>query len=247
MKTAVIATLGMSPPVVTSGIDRISRGISDLVVLSTDDKTVQDGAELIRIALAERYPRIRFHNQILPLDDIATTDENFQFMSYAAKIIKNQREVHRCDQVFLNVAGGRKNMCITLALLGQILNVDGVYHIVNTNIAIANQKLEFLRHDIEMIGRATSEEEKIACYQRRKKEFDHLLFPPETEYQLIRIPTLPYPESYLVNLIQGIMSDIDDLPKPEQIKLNRHGILEKGRSKYYLSDYGRRFIEVLLG
>jgi CRISPR-associated protein Csx14 len=247
MKTAVIATLGMSPPVVTSGIDRISQQITDLVLITTKDKTVQAGAELIRIALAERYPRIHLHNEIFPLDDISTTQENFSFMSRAAHIIKNQREVHHCDQVFLNVAGGRKNMCITLALLGQLMSVDGVYHIVNTNISMMNEQLEFLRHDIEMIVDAKSEDDKIACYHRSKDEFTHLLFPPAADYEIIRIPTLPYPEPYLVNLIQGIKTDIDSLSKSEQITLGRHGILEKGKSRYYLSDYGREFIEVLLG
>jgi len=83
-------------------------------------------------------------------------------MRIAGRIIKNQREKYGSDVVYLNVAGGRKNMCITLSILGQFLNVDGIFHIVSPDVKIVNEMLENLRsEDIERIYLAENEKDKV--------------------------------------------------------------------------------------
>jgi CRISPR-associated protein Csx14 len=229
MKTSVIAPLGLSPPVITAFIEHIGE-ISDVVILTTENEKIKHGFELIRIGSKLKYPRVRIHEVKLPFEDVYTTEQNLQFMAIAAKTIKDERETHKCDRVLLNIAGGRKNMCITLTLLGQILGVDGVYHVITKDVAIVNQRLESLREEIKRIYEARNDEEKVKVYREKERYFNGLLFPSKYEYEVVRIPTLPYPSSYL---------------RKKEL-LYRHGLLNKIGKRYVVSDYGKKFVEVLI-
>lgn len=247
MKTSVIAPLGLSPPVITAFVDGIAEPVSDVVVLTTDNEDVKRGYDLVRIGLKIKYPRIRIHEVKLPFDDVYTTDQNLQFMAIAARTIKDEIEVHKCDRILLNVAGGRKNMCITLSLLGQLMGVDGVFHVVTKDVAIVNQMLESLREDIKSIYKAKNDEEKIEIYRKKERYFSALLFPSRSEYEIIRIPTLPYPSDYLAKLVSAVhSSDLESLSLKEKELLYRHGILEKTGFHYSVSEYGRRLVEVII-
>ena len=247
MKTSVIAPLGLSPPVITAFIKGIAEPINDVVVLTTDNEEVKKGYELVKIGLKIKYPRIRIHEIKLPFDDVYTTEQNLRFMAIAARTIKEEREVHRCDRIFLNIAGGRKNMCITLSLLGQLMGVDGVFHVVTKDVAIVNQMLESLREDIKRIYEAKDEEEKIKIYREKERYFNSLLFPAKSEYEIIRIPTLPYPADYLIKLVTAVhSSNLDSLLTEEKEVLYRHGILDKIRRRYIVSDYGRELTKIIV-
>lgn len=247
MKTAVVAPLGLSPPVVTMFIDGIGEEVNDLVVLTTENEEVKAGYELIRIAMKQKYPKVRIHEVTLPFEDVNTTEENLRFMSICAKIIKEERERYKCDKILLNVAGGRKNMCITLSLLGQIVGVDGVYHVLSKDVKIVNLLLENLRDHIKKIYKAESDDEKLKIYKEREKHFNSLLFPDRKEYEIIRIPTLPYPREYLARILTALLQDIETLSIEEKRSLEVHGILEKIGGKFRITDYGKKFVEVLLG
>jgi len=244
LKSAVIAPLGQSPPVVTTFIHGIREKINDCVVLTTANKDVKAGYELIRIAMKFKYPSVHVHEVELPFEDVNTTEDNLKFMSICSRIIKEERETHNCDRIFLNVAGGRKNMCISLSLLGQIMGVDGVFHIVKKDVEIINIPLEQIRAEIEKIYLAKSDEEKVKIYQQYAEDFDKILFPSPQEYELIRIPTLPYPLDYLGKIISKIFQDIDSLTFEEKTMLERHGILERVGNHFQLTDYGARFLGV---
>ncbi|RLI78832.1 CRISPR-associated protein Csx14 [Archaeoglobales archaeon] len=247
MKTSVIAPLGLSPPVITAFIKGIAEPINDVVVLTTDNEEVKKGYELVKIGLKIKYPRIRIHEIKLPFDDVYTTEQNLRFMAIAARTIKEEREVHRCDRIFLNIAGGRKNMCITLSLLGQLMGVDGVFHVVTKDVAIVNQMLESLREDIKRIYEAKDEEEKIKIYREKERYFNSLLFPAKSEYEIIRIPTLPYPADYLIKLVTAVhSSNLDSLLTEEKEVLYRHGILDKIGRRYIVSDYGRELTKIIV-
>lgn len=247
MKTAVIAPLGMSPPVVTAFVDGIGERVTDLVVMFTDNDEVKAGLELIKIGMGLKYPKTRVHEVLIPFEDIQTTEENLRFMSIAARVIREEREKYGCERILLNVAGGRKNMCITLSLLGQLMGVDGVFHVVSKEVSVVNQQLESLREDIRKIYSAKSKDEKIKIYNEKERYFNSLLFPVKSEYEILRIPTLPYPKSYLMKIITAVHSDIDTLSSNEKILLERHGILERAGKRYFLSEYGRKFVKAFLG
>jgi len=247
MKTAIIAPIGTSPPVITAGIDALDEPVSDLVLLATKDEQVLAGCDVVKLGLKSRYPRIRVHVELLPFDDISSDVENLTFMAIAARVIKKERESYGCERILLNVAGGRKNMCITLALLGQLLNVDGVYHIVNHEVKLFNQHLERMRPTMMRLFRAENEEDKIMIYADNREMFEYILYPPKNEYELIRIPTLPYPVSYISSLLSRVVFDPYMLNEEDCSLLLHHGILERQGNNLYISDYGAKFLDVLVG
>ena len=240
MNIAVIAPLGMSPPVVTSFVDYLG-GVKDLVIVTTTDERVKQGYELIRVAMKLRYGRTRIHKLEIPFNDVTTEEENFEFMRIAGRAIRSQKEKFGSDIVYLNVAGGRKNMCITLSILGQFLNVDGIFHVVSPDIKIVNEMLENLRPDIERIYRAESEEEKLSIYKEKEKYFNALMFPKD--YEVVRIPTIPIPEDYVRKIIQALYKgDLESLTPSERELLARHGLIEGGK----VSEFGKKFAEALV-
>lgn len=244
MKVAVISTLGMSPPVVTAFVDYL-RGVKDLVVITTGEERVKQGYELIKVALGLKYPKTRVHEVEIPFEDILDEDQNFEFMKIAARVIKNQKEKYGSDVVYLNVAGGRKNACITLSILGQFLNVDGIFHLVTPDVKIVNEMLENLRPEIERIYQAESQEERVAIYRERERAFSSLMFP--TEYEVIRVPTVPVPIDYMIRLLDILYNDrTEELTYSEREMLMRHGLIEKTGSRFRVSEFGRRFAEVLV-
>jgi len=244
LKTAVIAPLGQSPPVVTTFIHGIREKIDDCLVLTTTNTDVKAGYELIKLAMKLKYPSVHVHEVELPFEDVNTTEDNLKFVSICSRIIKEERETHNCDRIFLNVAGGRKNMCISLSLLGQVMGVDGVFHIVNKDVEIINLQLERMRAEIEKIYLAKSDEDKMKIYQQYAEDFDRILFPSPKEYELIRIPTLPYPLDYLGRIVSKIFQDMDSLTLEEKTILERHGILERVGNRFQLTDYGAKFLGV---
>lgn len=247
MKTAVVAPLGMSPPVITTFIDGIGEPVSDVVVLAPDNEKIRAGLRMLRTGLKLKFPWIRIHTEILPFSDIATEKENYIFMSRAAQIIKKEREKFHCDRILLNVAGGRKNICITLALLGQILQADGVFHVTSHNIDVVNTTLERYRKEISGFLSASDDEECLRLYEQNRDAFDHILFPERSSYDIIRIPTLPFPNDYLQYLVHSLKAGTGDLTNQDKHLLVVHGILEKTGSTYHLSDHGRAFLEVMMG
>jgi CRISPR-associated protein Csx14 len=250
MKTAVIAPLGMSPPIITAGMDAASFKVNHLIIIATSHPVVLAGLDLIRVGMSVRAPKVKIHAEILPFDDVTTTHENLAFMEGSIRIIRQARVDRGCDRVLLNIAGGRKNMCITLTMIGQLMNVDGVFHIGNRNINLLNENLERLREDITRIHKAESMEEKQAIYKDKESLFNHMLFPPKSEYEIIRVPTFPVDQStvqrLLVELKGNLKEEIKNLPLSDMVLLERHGILERAKTHYYITDYGRTFLDAFI-
>jgi len=244
MRTAVISPLGMSPPVVTAFVDYLG-GVRDLVIITTADKRVKEGFELIKVAMKIRYPRTRIHEVELPFEDVMNEEQNFEFMRIAGRVIKRQKERFGSDPVYLNVAGGRKNMCITLSILGQFLNVDGIFHVVSPNVKIVNETLESLRADIERIYLAEEEDEKMRIYREKERYFDSLMFP--RDYEVVRIPTIPIPQDYMRRLVDILFNEkLDSLTYSEREMLLRRGLIEGVGRKLKVTEFGKRFAEVLV-
>jgi CRISPR-associated protein Csx14 len=252
MKTAMIVPLGMSPPIVTAGMNASEFRVSHLTMIATKHPVVLAGLDLIEVALSVNSPRVKIHTEILLNDDVTTTKENLDFMETAIRIIREARVDHKCDRVLLNVAGGRKNMCITLTMIGQLMNVDGVFHIGNRNFNLLNEGLEHLRKDINRIHAAETLDEKQEIYRAKKEEFDHVLFPPRSEYDIIRVPTFPVDQStvqrLLVELKGDVKGEVVNLPLGDKVLLERHGILEMGKTRkhYYVSEYGQKFLDAFI-
>ena len=165
-------------------------------------------------------------------------------MRIAGKAIKRQKEKYGSDVVFLNVAGGRKNMCITLSILGQFLNVDGIFHIVSPDVNVVNEMLENLRRDIEAISLA-EDEDKIKIYMEKERLFNSLMFPKD--YEVVRIPTIPIPQDYIKRLVDILYNNkVEALTYSEREMLLCHGLIEKVGNRYKISDFGKKFAKVLI-
>lgn len=245
MKTAVIAPVGMSPPVITEFIDGIGEPVSDLVLLATQNPQVMAGVHLVRAALSRRFQWLRIHVEILPYDDISDEEQNYAFMKQAVRIFHEERDRHHCDTIYLNVAGGRKNMCITLALVGQLLSADGVFHVVSQHVDVINQRLEQMRRDISRFADLSDPEAAAAAYEEQYTEYDSLLFPDRQSYEIIRIPTLPYPIDYLGYLVSGMKEQGAGLTGDDKDLLVRHGMMDRAGTVCDLTPHGEAFLEVL--
>lgn len=240
-KTVVLAPMGTSPPVITEFVEYFMRRnikITDIAIFTTKNNIVRYSTDFVRIALKIRYPDI--HTDIIELDfeDTLTTEDNISFMRTIADYIVGYREKNQDPRIYLNVAGGRKNMCITLSILGQIAGVNGIYHVVNENYKSINERMNetAMKMRIEEIHRAKTEEKKIQLYKREQGKYDSLLFPDEREYSLIQIPMIPYSKKYL----RKIISDIESNNIPEEL-INKDII----SSKDVLTDINKNIIEII--
>jgi CRISPR-associated protein Csx14 len=172
-KVSIIAPVRTSPPVVTEFLQYVeedmSERVTDLTLIATREPLVLSVVELIEAAVRRRYPHVHAHVVELPFADVTSDREHLEFMKVCARVIRDQHEVHGADKVYLCVAGGRKDMCITMALLGQYLGVNGVFHVVMPDVKAFNVELERARATIEELAKA---EDKDAYYRERAELFD---------------------------------------------------------------------------
>jgi CRISPR-associated protein Csx14 len=207
----VVAPVGTSPPVVTEFIDYVERvleeDISDLTLLSTKEELIQQSSTLINVSLKVNRPSIHVHNVTLPFEDISSQDSSQEFAKIAAEILSNQKSKFGANQVYLCVAGGRKEMCIILSVLAQLLPVDGVYHVVMPSVTMYNQELELLRKDIRELNDSN---ERESFYKGRREKFDRIMFPEPRLYCVIKIPIIPIAPEFL----EDFCKLRQDLPVP---------------------------------
>jgi len=251
LKRAVLAPLGYSPPVITEFIQYLeeaeNKHITDLNLLLTTEPPVQQGAELIKITLKNKYPHIHIHTTTLPFNDIQSQKDSLEFMKICAKTLKELREIHKTNEIYLCVAGGRKDMCIILTLLGQLFQINGVYHIIMTDIKTFNIHLERMRKHIEELAKTQNKQE---YYQKHKKEFDELMFPHPSTYTVIQIPTLPYPQNTL-NQIKKLLTKIKtpknktSLPIETLTKLQTSGKIRITKNYIYTTQLGQDLGKIL--
>jgi CRISPR-associated protein Csx14 len=252
VKTSLIATLGTSPPVVTEFLRYMQEAektnATDLTIIATQEQKVLEGLELVKQAIKTRYPTIHQHTKILPIKDVTTEEENYTFMKNMAQLLVEQHTTHKANSIHLSLAGGRKDMSITAALLAQYLGVNGVYHIVMPNIDLVNTQLEQLRRKIKELAES---QDKQAYYQQHQEEFDKLLFPPLHQYRVIKIPIIPYPKTILRKIHQllakpktekpptGIPIDvIDGLAAAGLIRVTSKGTI-------YTLEHGQKLHQIL--
>ena len=251
MKNSLIAVLGLSPPVVTEFVKYMVDGeglrVSDLTVVVTEEKRVLNGLKLVEAAVKNRYPRIRFHEWRLPFEDVRSVEETYTFMELLGRLLHRQRAVHKVDSVHLCLAGGRKDMGITAALLAQYFGVNGVYHVVMHDVQVFNIELERIREDIQ---RLASSENPQEYYRQHMDIFEPIMFPPLDRYVVIKIPLIPYPNNVLRKVFRllgvdslemdraGLPPDVlEGLEAAGLVRISSKGIvrpLEEGRRLYQI-------------
>jgi CRISPR-associated protein Csx14 len=250
-KISIIAPLGTSPPVVTEFLQYVQESmfesVTDLTLIATKEQAVLEGLELIKVAVKRRYPKVHVHIVELPFTDIASEADHLEFMKICAKILKDQRDVHRADKVYLCVAGGRKDMCITLSLLAQYFGVNGVFHVIMPNVKAFSSELERMRYEISELARAGDKE---AYYQAKAERFDELMYPPIKSYITIRIPIIPIPQNIIYDVIKILKAkkverkDVD-LPISFLKDLEASNIIRLTKNFILIEDVGYNILEAL--
>ena len=171
--------------------------------MATSDKEVLEGVEIIKAAMAIRYGRCRISLIKLPFDDLDSQERVWDFIRIAGKLLADQKAKYDVDRVHVLISGGRKTMGVHLAMLSQIFPTSGVYHIIARDIRIASERLERIR---ALISDLTCSEDKVSFYKEHSEDFDPVMWPPMSEYSVIKLPVLPYPSWLLEELIRVLSS-----------------------------------------
>lgn len=200
-RIAMVAPIGQSPPVITEMAEYIIRGndyLDSIWLISTSDEQVKKGVAAVKAAIASRY-KTEVFDVPLKLPDISSSMDNIRFMVYAAAVIGKIKRERDVDEIVLNVAGGRKDMCITLSLLGEIVGISRILHIINPDVKTYNTKLEEVRSDIDKLAEM-NDDDALRYYKNNRERFDEVMFPDLTELHFINIPPIPYPKDYINKL-----------------------------------------------
>ncbi|MBS7638155.1 CRISPR-associated protein Csx14 [Candidatus Bathyarchaeota archaeon] len=250
-KTSIIAPLGTSPPVITEFLQYVQEAmferVTDLTIIVTREPAVLEGKELVKAAVKHRYPMVHIHEEELPFTDITSDEDHLEFMKICARILREQREIHRAEKVYLCVAGGRKDMCITLSLLGQYFGVNGVFHVIMPEIKAYSAELERVRYEISELARA---EDKERYYKEREEIFEKLMYPPAESYTVIRIPIIPTPQNIIFDVFKLLKArkvsrkDVE-LPLSFLKDLEASKIIKITQNFIYTEEIGYNILKVL--
>lgn len=251
-KVSLVATLGMAPPVVTEFLEYMIKAenlrVTDLTVVSTNEPVVLEGLKLVQAAVEVRYPQVHFHEEVLPLNDTTTVEETFRFMEILGRVLIAQRKVHRVDSVHLSLAGGRKDMSVTGALMAQYFGVDSVCHIIVPDIKLVNAQLEALRKLISDLARA---DDRIKFYLAHSDILNNLMYPPLGSYRVIKIPVIPYPRDTLEEIYRMLgrrKCRVSDLRLPREVleRLHHSGFIRiTSKDTIYAEELGLKMYELL--
>lgn len=245
-KAALVAPVGTSAPVVTEMVMHLhgfeGHRLTDVVLLPTSEELVRAHAALAEQAIRHRYPGMRVHLRELPFRDISSEEDTVEFMRRAAKIIKEEREVHGCERVYLSIAGGRKDVCAALAMLGQLVGVDGVFHVINPEVVSFNVSLERIREMVLELYRAAPER-RGEFYAEHAEVFDRVMFPELEGLRFIRLPCIPYPKEHLGRVVALLLSsstplERTDMSMGELRRLERAGLIRVLRDRVVPTELG---------
>ena len=132
-KNVLIATLGESPIVVTSMVEALETKknlkIDQLHVIHPPnaERLITDAYQLITDHLDGRCT---VNSCELSFPDTNSSEASIEFLQILSDLI--QRHEHEKDNVFLSLAGGRKNMSALMAVTCQFFPcVRGLYHILD--------------------------------------------------------------------------------------------------------------------
>lgn len=246
LRVGILATMGASPPVISELVDYLERtgvNVSKLVLLST--REVLSNSWFAGAAVRSRYKDVYVDVVRLGMDDVDSEEKMYKFMEDVIDAFNRLRDY----RIYLNVAGGRKEMGIILTIFGSLVGVSGIYHVITKDVKIWNVKLERLRDEIEVFGDDIPFEEKVNLYLGKRDVYDEVMFPPPSEYNVLSIPIIPYPRGVLesikkilnVKTVSGVQAyDYDLLTKLEAANL-----VQVSKTKIRPTQYGVKLGHVL--
>lgn len=200
-KALLLCPIGLSPPVVTE-FYRYVREETEyypkvVVLIGTREERVIGGMELSKYAIWSLDRKVEVIKYIVDYSDVYDVESTRDFMNTVFRGIIDGLKIDRDQDILINVAGGRKTMVVIATLSSMFIKPSRVYHVINRNVKVLNEKLEALSNRIIELGRIRSEAEKWEYFRRYRDEFMDLMYPPREDISVIEIPLLPYPGRYI--------------------------------------------------
>lgn len=202
LKSSMVATLGTSPLVVTELLQyliSVGEKITDITIIYTSEHEVQACFKLVECAVVDRYPNIRVHGKMIDQPDIMGTQDAYDFLKFAAEVLREEVVNHGVQRIHLNLAGGRKGMTIALAILAQFFPVSGAYLVVARDVKAYNIELEKIRYNINEISKSA---DPLEYYRSNRELFEPVMYPSKRDYGVIELPIIPYPLKTLRDLLR---------------------------------------------
>jgi len=252
MSSTIICTVGLSPPVITEGVAYLEgegTEISNVVLIMTESYNVKKSGKIARAALINRFPNISVYTEWLPYYDVNKNEENDQFMRDLASIIKRRRQTFGDKRIIINLAGGRKGMTVAASIVGQLLEVNKMFHIVSKDVEVLNISLEKIGKEIEDLYHSN---DHVDFYRKKKEIFDPVMFPEPSSYNVIDLITIPYPKEYLKMIMTLIRNDVTRRYETELSPRMLDALSEMGLispifdKQIVVTDKGRRLRNILL-
>jgi DNA-binding MarR family transcriptional regulator len=167
----IISTLGLTPAIVTEMMDELQkRGVNVREVHVVTTKGAELSYHVLRVHLShtERYPVKTYRNR---------------FQAAIKAVLKHANT----NDVYVNLAGGRKTMPIDAYLLALAHGIDNIYHVVAPAIGgVQDVNKKFQGDKAKAIKRASEEGSRPS--EELLKEIDEYLH-PSVEVSLVRIPS----------------------------------------------------------
>ena len=254
-KVALILSVGMTPSVVTEMIAYIDKmegvSLTDICLLYTDNPKVSTIVRFLEGVIGSRYPKIRVHPRKLPFSDIRSDEDNLQFMKILRETIEYEKDMN-VKKIYLSISGGRKDMSASSVVVASLTWVDGVFHVIHSDVEVYNIHLEMVREEISEIGKADNPIEAFENFMnssQKAKDMEMALFPDAAQLTYIEIPFLPYPPSVLYELKRlssmGYMSVRDvNIDSETMAVLARQNIILIEKETVYLTQKGERMFHM---
>jgi len=222
-RDVLVATVGMSPPVVTSlwnYLARVGVPCRSIVLVGTAEPGVRDACIFLETALSAEDPPLHIETYVWREDDVRTTEQMIAFTGDLLDLLLRicQRGSGAPPRLHLNMAGGRKSMAVAVYLCAQLLGGGSVYHLVRGGVDVWNIELERVRSTIAEIAAEPDAPARREAYLRHRSELRPVLFPPPETTDVIEVPLIPFPASYVQDLVAILKSEIgvglDELSLP---------------------------------
>ena len=218
MRVVMIAPLGTTPAVITEMVRFLEAELlTDAIIFPTSEDSVKAGARLVEAALKVHYPKLRVHIHFLPLNDVASQSDMLIVGREMSKAICKEKLEIGTDKIFLDVAGGRKEVTILTAMLGTLFGVTRMYHVINREITDFNEYQHAIKKEI-MKFTERDLKKRVEMYKQEQDKFDYLLFPETPNLEFINIPVIPYSPKDISRLKRilktgGISIDEENIPE----------------------------------
>jgi CRISPR-associated Csx14 family protein len=187
----IISTLGLTPAIVTEMMDELQkRGVNVREVHVVTTKGAELSYHVLRVHLlhTKRYPeRVEIKQTDVDLEDIISEKDVKTYRNRFQAAIKAVLKHTSTNDVYVNLAGGRKTMPIDAYLLALAQGIDNIYHVVAPAIGgVQDVNKKFQGDKAKAVKRASEEGSKPS--EELLKEIDEYLH-PSVEVSLIRIPS----------------------------------------------------------